>query len=123
MPGDLNLEYIGKLKLRNERRIYKSASDRRQFIVRQIRDNDVTHERKVPKHNVTTLAHHLSKKKVAVTDVDEMVDEGKIPHLNLDYQYGYQRRFELQDILAVLCVLGLAHTEKQGNGFRYYIIH
>ncbi len=113
-------EFIGTLNLRNLRQVYQSRTEADHYIVRQISKNQV-YEARVSKHNVETLADHLQWKRVAVDDVDDMVEDGDIDGLNLRFPYGYKRGYELQEILVVMCVLGLARMEKEGNGFRYFV--
>ena len=114
MPRD----YLGTVKLRNEYRVYKSDVPKLYIIrgisPRQAYENNVYHD------NVLALYKALKGKPVTVNDVLDAIEEGSVTGLSLR-TYGYKRRYEVQDILVVLCALGLADVEKERRGFVYTI--
>ncbi|ADI00874.1 hypothetical protein [Syntrophothermus lipocalidus] len=112
-------EFLGRLTLRNEYEVFASATNPSQYIVRQ-RSKSQVFEDRVLKENVRVLHQYLKGKMVTVNGVLDEIDRGAIPGLKL-YCYGYKRRFEVQNILIVLCSLGLATVEKQGRGFIYRV--
>ncbi|MGB9866686.1 MAG: hypothetical protein ACPLPR_02075 [Bacillota bacterium] len=110
---------LGSFTLRNEYEVYVSAEAPDIYIVRQHSKSQVF-EHHVLKGNVRLLQRGLGGRAVTVDNVLDKIQQGDIPGLRL-YCYGYKKRFEVQNILVVLCVLGLATAEKQGRGFVYWI--
>jgi len=110
---------LGNLTLRNEYEVYLSADAPDLYVVRQ-RNKSQLFEHLVMKDNVRILHRSLGGRMVTVDNVLDDIEQGVISGLRLSC-YGYKKWFEVQNILVVLCVLGLATVEKQGHGFVYWL--
>lgn len=111
-------KYLGTVILRNKHEVYKSEIPKL-YIIREIGPRQV-YESSVSHDNVLALYEAFKGKVVTVDDVLVEIEKGLVRRLSLRY-YGYKRRYEIQDILIVLCALGLANMEKEGRRYVYQI--
>lgn len=58
---------------------------------------------------------------VTISDVVAAAERGSIRGLRLSCYRAWRKQYEIENILIVLCVLGLATAEKQGRGFVFWI--
>ena len=116
IPG---YDFIGEVKLRNLHEIFKQKN---QFIIRTRRRKEPSqvYESSYDEKVVMKLKRKYSGKSVSVDDVLADIDDQKFS-INLRYEYGYKRRFEVQDLLVILCGSGFATITKEGRKYIYEV--
>ncbi len=112
--------HIGRVTLRNEYVVYKATNLPDTYIVKKYSKHQVF-ESYVPASNVKTLYNALRGRLISINDVCDEFSKGLLQGLKLQSFRDWKQRYEIQDILVVMCALGLATAEKQGKGFVYWI--
>ncbi|MGI9862669.1 hypothetical protein SDD30_14920 [Moorella naiadis] len=121
MPGSRRLgRCLGSVTLRNNYEVYEAANIPSTFILRQYSKSQVFEEL-VSGKNVEMMYKLLKGRIVTIDEVMMEIEQNPVPGLSFYSYQEWKRRYEIQDILIVLCVLGLASVEKQGRGFIYWV--
>lgn len=97
---------LSRIKLHREHEVVWAGH---QYVIRHHSAREI-HESSVSSQNVRALYEAFKGRVVGVDDVLSEVEQASIPALRLKWNpyEGHKRKYEIQDILLVLCALGLA---------------
>ncbi len=106
--------------LRNEHEVLKPVDLPGIYIVKHYSKRQAF-EDVVDETNVQRLYEAVRGRAVTVDGVLNEVESGVIKGLHLTSYTSWKKRYEIENILIVLCALGLATAEKQGRGFAFWV--
>ncbi|MGB9662269.1 MAG: hypothetical protein ACPL5F_09695 [Moorellaceae bacterium] len=111
---------LGLVSLRNEHEVLKPVDLPGIYIVKHYSKRQAF-EDVVDAANVQRLYEAICGRMVTIDGVLEEVERGTIKGLRLVSYTPWRKRYEIENILIVLCALGLATAEKQGRGFAFWV--
>jgi len=111
---------LGTVTLRNKREVYDCAEGSDWYVIVE-HSSARPYPHRVLRKNVSAMHEALKGRTVTVNDVLDDFERGRIPGLRLNSYREWKRGFEVQNVLIVLCVLGLASLDKKGRAFIYTV--
>ncbi|GFN22163.1 hypothetical protein [Thermanaeromonas sp. C210] len=111
---------LGLVTLRNEHEVLKPVDLPGIYIVKHYSKRQ-SFEDVVQASNVQKLYEAVRGRVITIDGVLDEVERGAIKGLRLTSYTSWKKRYEIENILIVLCALGLATAEKQGRGFAFWV--
>jgi hypothetical protein len=112
-------KHIGKVKLLTTYKIYQHNN---KYIIRSTSRNDPSnvYEKSYNHSVIMKLKKKYSGQSISVNDIIDDIENQRFS-IKLQNKYGHKQRYEIQNILVILCGLKLASRKKKGRQYIYEV--